>query len=381
VESKSGFMARRPAGVSNAETVVTNTVVKRFTWESVEAPDYKDYIANLRAVGCPDDTIRDIILADVNKLYDQKKKLVRGTPKKFEYWKSGNAFFGAMGRDPEITKQIRALDDERNGVLRALGIEPDFKTEAAQLFNPFESMFEFLPDQKKSAVLKAFSDFQAKMAESAKDGQPDGNTMMKRQKEMEATIKQLLTPEEAMEYDLRMSMTANSMRNQIAGFDPNEEEFLKVFKLRKGFDDEFSPFGRGDEDDAAQKKRTEAQKALDAQIKQTLGDARYEDYTRAQDYNFQQILRSAKQSELGTEAAVKAFDMKEAAEDQASRIRADQNLSKEQRTAALSAIRQETESGLRETLGDKGWQSYNKQNNTHWLRSISPNPKPTPTAQ
>src|SRR6185436_19245811 len=67
-----------------------HAATKRFDWQSVESPDYKQYIANLRAIGCPEETIKDIILADVNKLYDQKKKAVRGPAKKFEYWKGGN---------------------------------------------------------------------------------------------------------------------------------------------------------------------------------------------------------------------------------------------------------------------------------------------------
>ncbi|HMJ89806.1 MAG TPA: hypothetical protein VK530_08315 [Candidatus Acidoferrum sp.] len=78
---------------------------------------------------------------------------------------------------------------------------------------------------------------------------------------------------------------------------------------------------------------------------------------------------------------MKAYDMKKAAEDRAREIRRDKNLSREQRDAALLAIRQETEGAFRDTLGDKGWQNYNRQNTTHWLRSISPNPKPAPTTQ
>src|SRR4051794_1792422 len=32
-----------------------------FDWRMVESEDYKKYIANLRAIGCPEETIRDII--------------------------------------------------------------------------------------------------------------------------------------------------------------------------------------------------------------------------------------------------------------------------------------------------------------------------------
>jgi len=61
----------------------SSTARKGFNWESVESPDYKQYIANLRSVGCPEETIRDIIRADVNTLYEEKKKEARRRSPKF----------------------------------------------------------------------------------------------------------------------------------------------------------------------------------------------------------------------------------------------------------------------------------------------------------
>src|SRR5438477_6250578 len=40
-----------------------------FDWQSVASPDLRQYIANLRAVQCPEETIRDIILAEANRQY------------------------------------------------------------------------------------------------------------------------------------------------------------------------------------------------------------------------------------------------------------------------------------------------------------------------
>ena len=37
-------------------------------WRQVESSDYRQYIANLRAAGCPEKTIRDIIVAEVSEL-------------------------------------------------------------------------------------------------------------------------------------------------------------------------------------------------------------------------------------------------------------------------------------------------------------------------
>src|SRR3989442_5976353 len=39
-----------------------------FRWGQLESTDYRIYIGNLRAVGCPEETVRDIIVAEINKL-------------------------------------------------------------------------------------------------------------------------------------------------------------------------------------------------------------------------------------------------------------------------------------------------------------------------
>jgi hypothetical protein len=48
-----------------------------FRWAQVESSDYRKYIGNLRGIGCPERTIRDIISADVHSLYEQRRKQVQ----------------------------------------------------------------------------------------------------------------------------------------------------------------------------------------------------------------------------------------------------------------------------------------------------------------
>ena len=50
----------------SAPTIQTITVdrEKNIDWTSVESQDYREYIANLRAIGCPEETVRDIIIAE-----------------------------------------------------------------------------------------------------------------------------------------------------------------------------------------------------------------------------------------------------------------------------------------------------------------------------
>src|SRR2546421_2333959 len=47
----------------------TNILIRprAFSWQEVESPDYAVYVENLRALGMPDTTVRDIIVADVDQ--------------------------------------------------------------------------------------------------------------------------------------------------------------------------------------------------------------------------------------------------------------------------------------------------------------------------
>ena len=52
-------------------------------WSRIESADYHQYIANLRAVGCPEWLIRDIIVAAIDDSYQQKNK---SDPGSFPPW-------------------------------------------------------------------------------------------------------------------------------------------------------------------------------------------------------------------------------------------------------------------------------------------------------
>src|ERR1043165_8175227 len=58
-----------------------------FHWRQIESGDYREYISNLRRIGCPEETIRDIIIADVNKLYAARRaELVHENDSRKNWW-------------------------------------------------------------------------------------------------------------------------------------------------------------------------------------------------------------------------------------------------------------------------------------------------------
>ncbi|MBI5775043.1 MAG: hypothetical protein HZA89_15055 [Verrucomicrobia bacterium] len=387
VPEVSSAAATTPIAVRAAEkkprsTVLTNTVTQRIDWRMVESEDYKKYIANLRSIGCPEETIRDIITADVNKLFAARHKEISGAgTNKFEYWKGGMQMFAKAFDEDKIKKQQELAKEKRALLTELLGSAPEEKLDMTAMMggvNPFEQMLDFLTPDKQTTAMEVMQKYQAKMMKGMGSGAMDADglkEMTKIQKEMEAELGKTLSPQELEEYNLRMSNTANIMRFTLASFDPNEQEFRDIFKQRKVFDDQFGPFGQKPDDKVEAAKYDAAKKQMDEQLKQTLGP-RYADYERSQDYNYQQLYAIGQRNGLPKEATISAYDMKKVAEDQAKLVRNDKALSNDQRTAALQAIREETQRSLQGVLGDKAYTSYQK--NAWWLKGISPDPKKTP---
>jgi hypothetical protein len=93
--------ATEPAGAA--------PTAKPFNWSELESSDYRAYIANLAAIGCPKQTIRDIIVADVDSLYAPRRQ--------------------QCARQPAAESKLSALYDEEDSVLTALLGPPPASTQ------------------------------------------------------------------------------------------------------------------------------------------------------------------------------------------------------------------------------------------------------------
>src|SRR5215203_6097708 len=103
--------------------VKTNVLVRAnaFTWQQVESPDYAVYVENLRSLGMPNTTIRDIILADVDQLFAQRRR-EEAAKQDFEWWRSTPS--------PEVQSntlsRARSIEAEREALLAKL-LGPDWQ--------------------------------------------------------------------------------------------------------------------------------------------------------------------------------------------------------------------------------------------------------------
>ena len=349
------------------------------SWRAVESTNYQVYIANLKAIECPAETIRDIIIADVAKLYARRRAAVRARGQPYRFWQTGDAWENGPAADPAIRKQLQGLDaEERALVKHLLGV--DLATELAKFGNGDEEqerMYGFLSPEKRQQVLDLQARFDALEQEVYANSKgvmldEDQEQLKAIQKQKEAELAAFLSPDELEEYQLRNSPTANGLRSQLTGFEPSEEEFRKIFKLQKTFDDEFSQaFDSTDDRQLEIKARAqqEAQDALNAEVKKALGPARYNEWVRAQDGDYRTLSQVAERFELPQETTAKVYDMKQEAEKQKQKIEGNPNLTEDQRNNALAAIARETERSVAAAMGGNVFRAYQKAG-AQWLQNL-----------
>ena len=234
-----------PAPAARAAPAVTSAspaARTNFHWRQVESADYLAYMAGLRSIGCPEETIRDIIVADVNKLYAPRYAALAGSAPELTWW---GRFDKRKPMRTEIAAQLRALNDEKKSLLqRLLGTEAlaaatFVEADAAAVRE--QNVFAFLPEAKQAAVRDLVGRYQALHEWSAAQwkGLPSDDIDAKERELRDARRRELaglLTPEEMREFELRDSVTAGALRQQYGRGDLTEAEFRKLYELRRDFE-------------------------------------------------------------------------------------------------------------------------------------------------
>ena len=188
------------------------------------------------------------------------------------------------------------------------------------------------------------------------------------ERENQADLAALLTPQELEDYQMRTSRITASLRTPLSIMDATEAEFRAIYRIQAPFADLLYPASdivRHSFSDEQWQQRREAQQKIADQLKQVLGDARYTDYARASSYEFQQLYRLVQQENLPTTTAARTFDLRDTAAQESQRIFNDQALDPEQKRAALQTLAQNTSAQIVGLLGANAGNAYVK--SARWL--------------
>ena len=352
---------------------VTNVVSERFLWSRVEADDYKQYIANLRAIQCPEATIRDIIITDVLKTYVGKTAALQA-PRLREFWKTESQW---PGGDREFHRKNRELEREKRSLLKEL-LGADVEKDLRQIQGIPDwrgRSMAYLPEEKRDnvvAIEEKYRDLRREILRQGQEGAPSPEGVARLEDlgaKQSAELASLLTPQQVEEYDLRHHEISQKLRADLATFRPTEQEFRTLFRLNKEFAAVRPAANSNLNEGRNQASLATPSKDLEPKIRAALGEQRYAELRRAQDWEYRILARLAEENGLPREAAGKVYDMKTAVEEQKLKVSKNETLTPEQRRAALQAIGTETDRALRGVLGDPAYQAYKRRHGS-WIPNL-----------
>jgi hypothetical protein len=349
-----------PANLQSAQPsqAAAQTLAMVVPWRLIASADYRQYIANLRAVDCPEWLVRDIIVADIDDLYQQKSRI---DPVYFAPWQGAEQRRkSARGR----STKLNTLRQEKRALVKSL-LGYEWENYAEEVWNQdllTSLTLGFLPDDKVSQVLFLKDQY----AEAAQNVREDANFILIDEDRarlqsiyegLEADLSRLLGASELDELQLRAQqgfLVANDIH--FDGVAISREELRELIRLSKPFKDlarsEFVP-----DQPLSETAQTDEKTGFETQVKNLLGQQRWADYQRAQDINFREIFTFSQQNNLPQTAAIAVYDSRRNAEQQSEEIQKDGSLTADERAAALVVLKAATVNTISSVLGGN-YQNY-----------------------
>lgn len=357
-----------------------------FGWENIESDDFLTYMDNLRKIGCPEETIQDIIKADVEKLFKQRRRDFEASLPPIEYWKVGA--YG-VGYTPEQLDGLKEIQKEKEQVLKTLlgssYTASSSNTMMEVMTDPsavYKRQLGFLDEGKRQAVVDAIMGMQEDMINAAAEDSSGAMTqelVVKAMKARDEALSQILTPEEKFEFDLRVSESASALKNQLNGMDLTEQEFRDMYALQKKIysENEVDPYAMWSSNVSDNQKRSQAEQEFQTELKSILGEERHVEYQMSRDWQFQELNRVAQSNGADRSAAVEAYNIQNQAQEAMRNLNSQAGLTDDSRQQAVQQILDETNAALQQTLGDDAFKNYQDTSAYHNFKArYGMNPQP-----
>jgi len=206
-----------------------------FKWSAIESSNYVTYIENMRAVGVPEETIRDIIKSDVAGNYDRELHDLRNNASPSPYWRDD-----APKRIPDnVTRRIRAIVQEKGAILRELlGISVDEDQEYATLIDAFEGTYSFVAPERRQILVSLEQKFQKELMTRGLS-LPAIDALREEARffeNWESSIRNSLTEPEFRQWELRLSYSARNIRSRFGRAALTEEEYTRLVDAQRAAD-------------------------------------------------------------------------------------------------------------------------------------------------
>lgn len=369
VDRETEERAARTAARASAPIVATRPVIEAKLWASLATDDLPELVARLRAAGFPKEIVRAIIGGHIAEQFAARRRALDPDESARAFWKD----YTVDSRLP--LAQLQLFREQEKALRNLLG--PDAAATDPMTLARQRARFGSLPPEKLDAVQLLASEFDRQRTELFyKTGtiSPADSTRIDR--ELRTALAAILTPAELEDYDLRSSATGRMLRNELSAFNPSEEEFRAIFKLRQQIDEQF-PTSGGFLSQEQMRQRQEAMQNLNRQLTAQFGPDRGAEYARATNYDYRQTSQLVARLNLPPDTTLQLWTVQQDIQQRRLEIyRTTSGTSTADRHAALASLQTEAVAKVTPLLGGaRGVEAY-RQYGGAWIASLVPPPAP-----
>jgi hypothetical protein len=309
----------RPAAKPEAVEATPAKATGKIRWEPLEAEEYPDYMANLRRFGFPEELIRQIVIADVDALYEPRLEVLRtkrvpaDAPMQERNRQTTPEDFARM---QEWQKLLIEKRERLEALLGGHVPREMIRTPISRNYEAGEYAVSLMPPEKQEAVRQIFENytlkeesysvFPNKLREAGFASEMDSYaaTHEKRQ----AELKKILTDEELGKLMVHTMPQGTELQRDMIGMEATEKELADIFKIADDYWYKTGGIygrwrGRSAPKEDIDRYGVEAEK----QVEELLGQERFIDYRMARTDSGRELNNLAARFDVPRETIQQAY--------------------------------------------------------------------------
>lgn len=348
--------------VRTNDTPAVSYVTNQFHWRMLASTNHEEFVARLRGVGCPERTVRDLVLAALAKEYVIRRHVLEHQQ---PFWLAGRDREQAKARQRE---RLRGLRLELTDLARRLlgvefhpGVNPDL-ADGDEL-----ALSRLIMGPMSEEAFRGVVGLVCKYTAMKEDLEEDcgGITL----EEDRAVFRQLhqrflqelgtwLSPAQLEEFMARTGVAEDFFSGpDFAGVEITAAEARQFFLLKARASDSLANVL--DLDDLHTDEEEKARQAqFQEAIRRLLGEERHAEWQRAQEGEFREVFRVTRANSLPKATAAKVYEIRQLVKAEMERIQKDASLDVDTRQRQLEAVRAATRVEVAGLLGARAYGEY-----------------------
>ena len=349
-------------------------------WSNIESDDYLEYAKNLRGLGCPEETVRNILLADIAHNFNEREREI-WNEELDPFWVTDDARQDLYARR---AKQAHELTLSKLKLLRELFQYPvdEGVLEAARNMGMTGSItrlvFGFL-DREQFVRLYGTAEYYTKQAGIINESTHgillpgDYDRARELREQLRRSVGGAIGQNGFEELRLRHGVleSGQPIPGEKSGFPVSGVELREIWKLRTEHVDLINElFVDTGFEDLTEDVAALSGDAVEVKVAKYLGVDRYADYARAHNEDFRDVYKFVSEKGLRQEDAIAVFEERSKVADEVAKIEAAEDLSPEESLLLRAALKARAESVINQRLGKIIGEEYRQNDGKGWLDEI-----------